>query len=318
VTHLKSILFRCDGTTQTGLGHVSRCLAFSEALEECGFNSHFYGWFEAGAGDLLDSAGVTRTSAIAKTGSPEDNRSTILSTWDHSAAAVVVDSYCIDEIYIEAIKSQNIPVVLIDDFGLLPRYTCWGLINFCVSASKLNYPCLDLLCLLGPQYLLARRGIRALRRNFSDRTKNPQNILVSMGGMDHSDLTLPVVKTLLKIAPDYNIRVVVGKGYKRIPELDILLSRFSKDSHLLIQLSSLAGELAWADLCICGGGLTKYEAAYVGIPSAVISQNIDQARETAEFTRKGLAFDPILGHADFSDGLQSPPFPYPSQQSGVS
>jgi spore coat polysaccharide biosynthesis predicted glycosyltransferase SpsG len=29
----------------------------------------------------------------------------------------------------------------------------------------------------------------------------------------------------------------------------------------------------------------------VGIPSAVISQNIDQARETIEFTRKGLAFD---------------------------
>jgi UDP-2,4-diacetamido-2,4,6-trideoxy-beta-L-altropyranose hydrolase len=43
------ILFRCDGMAETGLGHVSRCVALAEALRECGFVSRFCGRFGVGA-----------------------------------------------------------------------------------------------------------------------------------------------------------------------------------------------------------------------------------------------------------------------------
>jgi spore coat polysaccharide biosynthesis predicted glycosyltransferase SpsG len=49
--------------------------------------------------------------------------------------------------------------------------------------------------------------------------------------------------------------------------------------------------LSWADACICGGGLTKYEAAYLGVPAAVLAQNADQGSETKEFVDLGLGWD---------------------------
>ena len=57
-----------------------------------------------------------------------------------------------------------------------------------------------------------------------------------------------------------------------------------------------------ADLCICGGGLIKYECAYLGIPPAVISQTPQQHKETLAFTAEGLGFN--LGYGpELTTGL---------------
>jgi spore coat polysaccharide biosynthesis predicted glycosyltransferase SpsG len=70
---------------------------------------------------------------------------------------------------------------------------------------------------------------------------------------------------------------------------------------MLSRQPDLAEQFAWADACITGGGLIKYESAFMGVPAAAVAQNEGQDGETRALTRAGLVFD--LGLADDrSDG----------------
>jgi spore coat polysaccharide biosynthesis predicted glycosyltransferase SpsG len=84
--------------------------------------------------------------------------------------------------------------------------------------------------------------------------------------------------------------VIVGRDYPHQRRLQSLLKGFGQAS-LVTQPTDLANEFVWADLCFCGGGLTKYESAYMGIPSGVMSQTGEQAEETLQFSDRGLAFN---------------------------
>jgi spore coat polysaccharide biosynthesis predicted glycosyltransferase SpsG len=64
----------------------------------------------------------------------------------------------------------------------------------------------------------------------------------------------------------------------------------------LSKLPDLSEQLLWADACITGGGLIKYEAIFMGVPGAAIAQNEGQDQETRSLMRAGLVFD--LGLAD--------------------
>ena len=285
------ILFRCDGTTKTGLGHVSRSLALAEAMGECGFTYRFLGEFETGAANLLSDAGVAFGESIGETGGKGDLDNTIRAVGDQRAEAVVVDSYHVDDDYIASLNRNGAPVFLIDDFGRLERYECSLLLNFTVNAARLDYPRGNQVYLLGPEYLLVRKTLRSMRRRMRPRTGDVRRALVVIGGVDPLNLSSRLVRLLLEVAPPLSVHVVAGPSHRHTKELSLLIDKFQGESRILDQLPCLAEELAWADICVCGGGLTKYEAAYLGVPTAVLSQNPDQARETVHFAGKGLALD---------------------------
>ncbi len=287
----KTILFRCDGTKEIGLGHVSRCLALAEAFQEFGFNAVFFGRFEAGATCLLDQSQCRVIESGMVAGAEGDLCVTIRMAKDHEASGVVVDSYRVDDGYIEQLNTQVGPTLVIDDFGRLKRYECSALLNFTVGATKLGYPCGINLCLLGPKFFLARRRLRHLRSEDKACRHSAKDILVAMGGVDSQNLSEKVVNYLLTIDQTLSVHVAVSKSYAHVDRLASLLSRFVGKSSVRTQVPDLAEEFAWADLCICGGGLTKYEAAYMGVPAGVFSHNPDQATETAIFAGMGLALD---------------------------
>jgi len=185
--------------------------------------------------------------------------------------------------------------VVIDDFGRLARYDCSAVLNCTVNAPHIDYPVGKALYLLGPEYFLARRRLRLMRQKTRRRKGAVQRVLVAIGGVDTSDLARLLVSILLDIAPDLSLHVVVGRSYQYVSELSSLVARFRGPSYVVIQLPDLAEELVWADMCVCGGGLTKYESAYMGVPTAVLSQNLEQAHDTVHFATKGLAFDLGLG-----------------------
>jgi spore coat polysaccharide biosynthesis predicted glycosyltransferase SpsG len=179
---------------------------------------------------------------------------------------------------------------VIDDFNRLHGYSCAAVLNFTVGAGELNYPVGNQLYLLGPEYLLIRQRLRRQRRVVATHGNDVRRVLVAMGGVDSYDSTSYLVSLLPYHARNLSLRVIVGRDYRHQERLRCLLNGFRQAS-ILSQLTDLADEFAWAELCFCGGGLTKYESAYMGIPAGVISQNSEQAKETIQFADKGLAFN---------------------------
>jgi spore coat polysaccharide biosynthesis predicted glycosyltransferase SpsG len=272
-------LFRCDGTRETGLGHVSRCLALAEALAEREIASIFCGAFDAPARRLLGEAGVPIEPAR---GAEEVARL----AHERACTGIVADSYVFDAAYLEALATgrARASLLVIDDFAALSEYPEGALVlNFTVGAPQLEYRGRDLVRLLGPEYLLVRRALTALRGLGNRRPRRARRVLVAMGGGDLLGLSAGIAKALGSAAPDVAVRLPPG-SYGDLPADVVLLPG-----------GQLAPAFAWADVCVTGGGLTKYEAAYVGAPPLVVSQTDLEAAETRQFADAGLGVDAGYG-----------------------
>lgn len=284
-----TIIFRCDGGGSIGLGHVSRCLALAEALEELNLRCTFAGHFGGTAADLINQAHCLSIPSNSPTGSYEDFEWLLTLVEDLDAAAVVLDSYFLDASYATDIDQDGAPTLVIDDFGVLADSRASALLNFTVDAAALYSNTSSQQRFLGPSYFLARRALRHLRSQASARSGTAKRALIAIGGEDRHDLSRRTVRELAHVCPDLSVRVVVGAGFRYMDEVYDMVWRFRGECSIFTRNCGLAEDLAWADVCINGGGLTKYEAAYMGVPSAIISQTPEQADETVQFVARRLA-----------------------------
>ncbi len=263
-------------------------------MSEIGCECFFLGCFESDGARMLQDAGFQCRNRDKELG--EDSAADtaqILQAFD--ATAVIVDSYHVSDEYIKVLDESGAPVVLIDDFAMLNEYPCSVLLNSALNANTLDYPTERISCFLGPGYSLMRRPLRMLRSSVKACDGKLDQVLVAIGGVDLHGFTERVVKLLLEINDQLSVCIVVGESFKEKERLRGLLKRFQGGGELLVQLPSLGQELKRADLCICGAGMTRDEAAYLGTPCGVLSQNAPQADDTSFFAGKGLAVDLGLG-----------------------
>lgn len=278
-------LFRCDATADIGFGHLSRCIALAEALDVFGAESAFAGAYDDAAAEQIALAGFECLPMQTPVNSGADDALPV-------ADFIVLDSYRADADYLAALKALGPGLVVIDDFCQLPVYPCDAILNFTWEAPQLGYP-EGPAHLLGPNYLLARRKLVEARSQSVERDRSGpvNNLLVAVGGSDPKAITARLVQALGR-RPDICLRTISANPEELIPQL----SAFATDSIALPRQPDLAAHLLWADAAITGGGLIKYESAYMAVPAAAIAQNEGQDGETQVFAAAGLVFD--LGLAD--------------------
>lgn len=96
-------------------------------------------------------------------------------------------------------------------------------------------------------------------------------VVVCMGGADASQLTLRVLQQLEGLNPSIPVRVITGRTYPFQSELEA----YSQSSALALSFlhgsDQIYGEIAQAKVGIFAGGLTMYEALFLGIPSVNLS-----------------------------------------------
>ena len=295
MTSERTVLFRCDGTSHIGLGHTSRSLALAEAFADLKYRCLFLGHFDPMVQERLRGAGMF-WETLGSTSWSEEDASTLSKLAAHTdAIGVVVDTYLVDSAYVASVESERAPVLLIDDFATLAHYACSAVLNFTSRAPEFSYPCGSIRCYLGPKWFLGRRALRVLRARGPRPPELVRRVLVTSGGNDPYDIVLPFVQALLECDSSLAVHVVVQAGYGARPKLESLLAGFGGETEIMTQLPDLSRELAWADMCLANAGLTKYEAAYVGMPAGVLSQNEGQAKDAVKFAELGMTVD--LGYA---------------------
>ena len=230
----RRVLFRCDGTRETGLGHVSRCLALAEALGEREIESIFCGAFDARARGLLEEAGVPIEPAGDAVEVSQLAR-------ERACTGIVADSYLFDAVYLEALATARAgaSLLVIDDFAALSEYPAGAIVlNFTVGAPRLEYRGRGLVRLLGPKYLLVRRALTPLRGSGNGRPRPARRVLVAMGGSDLLGLSVGIATMLASAAPQVAVRLSPGP-YADLPQE---VGLFPK--------GQLAPGFAWADICV--------------------------------------------------------------------
>lgn len=280
-----NIAFRVDCDDMTGFGHFSRCLNFCRNAIEAQYYLNtdflFVGNFNNFSRTLLEKFGFKYQPSASLY---EEKRMV-----DIPCSKIVIDSYHLTQEKLNNYRSRFEKLCIIDDSNILDFHQIDLVINFRIGAEKFfKYPARKVA--LGIDYFQTKPELTMIRQDklrSYRQCNNVRQILVFMGGRNvPEEYWLDVLNAIKLVAGD-NVRVVCISE-QSIPEVGGLqLSTIKPTVHI-------EGLLAESDICINGGGLIKYEAAFCAVATAAFSTTDLQDKDTKYLARKGLIVD--LGH----------------------
>jgi pseudaminic acid biosynthesis-associated protein PseG len=257
----KKILFRADGNSEIGLGHVFRCIAIAERIIE-DFDCFFA--IRLPSQELKDI--ICRSITLIplpdyKNYSLEAQAIANDIIPAYKIDGVTLDGYFFDTSYQQILK-ENCDIVLISIDDDQPfHYISDVVLNHAGhldSAMISREPYTKLF--LGYNYLL-------LRKEFINRSKPTKHItginsvLVCFGGADPNNYTARILECLLKNESISRIDVVIGSSYNQIVSLK---QTISKRHHVKLSTNldavEMAKLMATSDLAIVPSSTIGLEA----------------------------------------------------------
>lgn len=278
------VAIRVDATKERGFGNLSRAMTIGEALRENGHRPVFVSRGSGFAAEYLESRGIADVGII---GEDTEEFDAILAS---GPGIVIFDVGNTTHAAVAGLKDNGVYVITFDDLGD-GRY----LADIVVDANltpKTNPKPMETPTsyLLGPMYVVFNKETLAARRK-RRHFRELRRIVVTCGGTDPSGVTPRIVAALGAVDTDIDVDVVLGPGFTPTRELNEVILAAPREFDISQNPADLAVKLRTADLGILSGGLTIFEAAYLGLPSIVISQSETQARNVIPLAERGAIAD---------------------------
>jgi UDP-2,4-diacetamido-2,4,6-trideoxy-beta-L-altropyranose hydrolase len=268
------LLIRVDASTKIGTGHVMRCLALAQALQdESGEAIFALATHAPSLESRLKSEGMKVVHLDVEFGSIEDASQT--SELAHSCAChwVVVDGYHFLGKYQRIIKDAGLSLLFIDDYGHTEHYYADFVLNQNVYAHEGFYQNRESYTklLLGTKYALLRREFSQWQGWEREIPLVARKILVTLGGADPDNVTLKVIQALQEATvEELEAVVVVGGSNPHYKKLLAAVEKPEVSIELRKNVTNMPELMAWADVAIAAGGSTTWELAFMGLPSLLI------------------------------------------------
>lgn len=252
----------CDANNQVGYGHFMRCFALAEMWQSLGVTCRWYGDIDP---QLVTSHSIKHVDFFF-------GIEQALALAFKQKHPVLLDSYLVNEsqcrtLAIETVFSDKL--IVVDDFANDTWQFAFAVLNFTVGATVYRYDTQHQL--LGPRYFLANSTLT------KQKTKSANDTTIMLGGYDHHQLGPKIANAL------------VNHGFESVHLLgryeNLRVKGFTHSAYT----DDMGEVFARSKLFISGGGLAKYEAAFLCVPNVVIAQNPAQAKESEAFDRLGLS-----------------------------
>ena len=258
----KTIIFRADGNSKTGLGHLYRLFSLVEIVKD--------------AFDLVFLTNETSTTSvipdaynkliIPKTISIEDEPQWLATKFLSEENIIIADGYQFNSQYQKQLKELHFTLIYIDDLAKEHMYADLVINHspYIKEEHFIKQPYTNLA--LGTQYAL-------LRPLFLEEAKKPKTIskidtaFVCFGGADPYDLSFKSVKALLEKTDFKLIHVVLGAAYQHQDIYD-LKHTFSHNIHIHKNLSeqNLVEVMQKSNFAIVPASTILYEICCVKMP----------------------------------------------------
>lgn len=270
----KHLFIRADASTQSGTGHVMRCLALAQAWQDDKGDVFFVMATESSALETrLRSEGMEIAHLSVRPGSINDAIETANLAQEVGAAWVVVDGYHFDANYQRVIKDSGARLLYIDDNGQADYYHADIVLNQNINAHESLYenrePFTRLL--LGTRYALLRREFLEWKEWKREIPDVAHKVLITLGGGDPDNVTLRIIKAINSIALEgLEIKTVVGPSNPNMASLKGAIHHSPFTIPLLSAVRNMPKLMAWADVAISAGGSTCWELAFMGVPALTV------------------------------------------------
>lgn len=278
-----SVLIRCDGGRELGLGHIVRCLAIATALRDR-FSAAVT--FAVG-GDEAAFELVHAQAFPIKRMSDRASRSE-LKTALHTVLPDVTlldlrTPFDPDEI--STIRETPSRLAILDDPG--PRRFHADISFFPPSAAELDWTEAKGEVCIGFEWI-------PLRAQFSPPPPliraSPPTALILAGGSDPAGIGQRFLARASQTLPDsWCISMVIGAATAKDTTLDALAKSLGDRLTLHRGVSDMASLMARADLALAVFGMTAYELSATGVPSIVLCLSADHFRSAQHLAKNGAA-----------------------------
>jgi UDP-2,4-diacetamido-2,4,6-trideoxy-beta-L-altropyranose hydrolase len=335
------VAFRADASVQIGTGHVMRCLTLADALARQGHQCRFVcREHEGHLGDLIASKGYGLTLlpsrsdnelALKDCGSDnyalwlgvpwqEDARQTLdaLKAWKPDW--LVVDHYALDAKWERALANAVGKIMVIDDLANRP-HECALLLDQNLGRVASDYDGLlpgGCQRLIGPRYALLRPEFAKLREQSLKRRRHPelQRILISLGGVDRTNVTGRVLEALSESAlpTSTELDIIMGAAAPYLDEVRQQAARLPFRATVSVNVRDMAQRMCLADLSIGAAGSTSWERCCLGLP-AILMALADNQKFAAEALRESGAVIVVDSGEGVSNALGKLMNPFGSAQS---
>ena len=310
------IAFRADASIQIGMGHVMRCLTLAEELRRQGHQCLFICRNHEGhLADLITQKGVEHhllrspePSGMFAIEEPKHAHSDWLGvSWQTDAAQtfevlardntdwLVVDHYALDAKWEHQLAEAVGQVMVIDDLADR-EHECAVLLDQNLGREPSDYEKLvPPTCkkLIGPQYALLRPEFSELRPACLERRRSPElkRILISLGGVDRTNVTGEVLEALANsaLAEDAELDIVMGSSAPHLESVKKQASQLPFQATVSVGVNDMAERMSRADLAIGAAGGTAWERCCLGLPSILLILADNQVAGTEALVKKRAA-----------------------------
>lgn len=288
-----NVIFRTDASTEIGSGHVMRCLTLANAIRNIGGNVRFIckehpsnliskiidSGYEVKRLSIRDSDVISGSLTHYKWlggNQKDDSQNTIDFIQPLDVDWMIIDHYAIDEYWHKKIRPYIKRILVIDDLGDR-KHDCDILLDQNLGSNREKYHRLvpkNCGLLLGPKYALLRPEFAEWRDRSLKRRSNdiiPKNIIISLGSVDHLNITSDIINYLSDISSldNFVFNVIVGSQCIHLDSIREAARKSSNEINIYVDTDQMAELMAQADIAIGAGGSSAWERCVLGLPSIV-------------------------------------------------
>lgn len=259
---MQNILFRADSSSTIGTGHIMRDLVLADQLKDGNITFAT----QKLAGNICHK--IEEKQYSIEFLSSNDFKELDVLIKKLAIDMIVIDHYGIDDTFEKQLKTQNpmLKIMVLD--GTYKKHYCDILLNHNLYAQVQKYKDLvpkncELRC--GGAYTLLREEFTIEKQKGRQNTSNPEklNVLIVMGGSDHSNLNIKILNVLKKF-PNIHAHVVTTSANQYLEELQDFI--FNKDKITLhVNTSQIATLMNRADVAIVTPSVTLNEIYFIGV-----------------------------------------------------
>lgn len=276
----KNILFRADSSSTIGTGHIMRDLVLASQYKEANITFAAQD-LDGNINHKIKEAGykveILRSNSL---------KEIIQLVKKYNIDLVVIDHYSIDDKYEKKLKKRTgINLLSFDD--TYEKHYCDVLLNHNINADKKRYTGLvpkscELRC--GVKYTLLRdEFIKEKKKKRKVKDTKVKSILVAMGGADHSNINIKILRVLQNF-DDVKVNIVTTTANRNLKELQ----KYVKDRkwiNLHVNSDKIAKLMRKSSLAIVTPSVTLNEIFYMQIPFIAI-QTASNQEEMYKYLKK--------------------------------
>ncbi|AYJ79290.1 UDP-2,4-diacetamido-2,4,6-trideoxy-beta-L-altropyranose hydrolase [Aliarcobacter cryaerophilus ATCC 43158] len=276
-----NIVIRADSSSYIGTGHIMRDLVLVKEFKK--YNVIFatqnldgninYKIIEAGYKiELLKSNDFEELNELIK---------------KLNIDMIIIDNYEIDYSFEKKLKEQNLSLktFVLDD--TYEKHFCDILLNHNIYADEKKYKnkvqknC-ELRC--GSRYTLLRDEFLEAKKNKKIIKKKKKTIFLSLGGADHKNLNIKILKLIGKFKKDLQVNLVTTIANKNLEKLKDYCKN-KKWINLYINSNEVAKLMSQSDFSIVTPSVTANEIFYLDLPMIAIKTAKNQ-RQMYKYLKK--------------------------------